>query len=250
MTLTRDEKWLLEEKYDGVRTPEFAADCKRLAAGEPLGYVIGWVPFLGCKIWLDSHPLIPRPETEYWTEKAIEALQARRAASETPLCVLDLCAGSGCIGVAIAKAIPTIHVTFGELEKSHLPTIAKNLTENSIDCTRYQVFQSDLFTQITGTYDFIVSNPPYIDPQLDRTEQSVTSHEPHSALYGGTGGLDLIHTIISEARQHLTECGELWIEHEPEQSTEIQRLASTKHMAAHTHTDQYNRERYTTLVVQ
>jgi len=63
--------WLLKEKYHGVESEAFHADCARLATGEPLGYLIGHVPFLNCTIHLDSHPLIPRPETEFWTEQAI-----------------------------------------------------------------------------------------------------------------------------------------------------------------------------------
>ncbi len=74
--MMRDEEWLLKEKYDGeLGAPGFAADCARLEAGEPLAYVIGWQPFLGLQIWLDSKPLIPRPETEYWVEKLLEKVE-------------------------------------------------------------------------------------------------------------------------------------------------------------------------------
>ena len=90
--MTRDEQWLLEEKYGGTATEEFEADKKRLAAGEPLGYVIGSQPFLGLTIYLDSKPLIPRPETEWWTGQ----LLAEQSGAKT---FLDLCAGSGGIGL-------------------------------------------------------------------------------------------------------------------------------------------------------
>lgn len=71
--MNKDERWLLEEKYgNDVSAPGFAADRERLAAGEPLAYVIGWQPFLGLRIYLDSRPLIPRPETEWWTEQLLE----------------------------------------------------------------------------------------------------------------------------------------------------------------------------------
>ncbi len=72
--MTRDERWLLKEKHGGKRTEAFEADKERLARGEPLGYVIGWQPFLGLQIYLDSHPLIPRPETEWWTERMLSPL--------------------------------------------------------------------------------------------------------------------------------------------------------------------------------
>lgn len=72
--MTRDEQWLLDEKYGGKETQEYESDKKRLSEGEPLGYVIGWQPFFGLKIYLDSKPLIPRPETEWWTEKMIGSM--------------------------------------------------------------------------------------------------------------------------------------------------------------------------------
>ena len=73
--MTKDERWLLDEKYGGKETPEYETDKKRLAAGEPLAYIIGWQPFLGLKIYLDSKPLIPRPETELMVTEAIEEIR-------------------------------------------------------------------------------------------------------------------------------------------------------------------------------
>ncbi len=242
--MTSDEEWLLNEKYGGVESSEFSKDRDRLAAGEPLAYVIGHVPFLDTTIHLDSHPLIPRPETEYWAEEAIEVI---RSSGLTLPRILDLCAGSGAIGIAVANAIPEAHVTFAEIDKTHLATIAKNLDVNGISCTRYQVFESDLFSNVTGIFDFILSNPPYIDPVLDRTEASVKNFEPHQALYGGHEGLALIERIIADAGTHLSSKGELWIEHEPEQSERIHEIALASGFIASSHTDQYGTERYSIL---
>jgi len=249
-----EKKWLLEEKYGGVESEAFHADCEHLQAGEPLGYVIGFVPFLDCKIYLDSKPLIPRPETEYWAEKAIAEIG--RVAPTAPR-VLDLCAGSGCIGVAVAKAIPDAHVTFAELESHHLPTIKKNVQENtpSLDIINdikrgCVIVESDRFEGVQGTFDFILSNPPYIDPMLDRTEQSVKEFEPHNALYGGTRGMELITRIITDAPEHLTKDGQLWLEHEPEQSAEIRSHADASGFSVSTHNDQYGIERYSILMLK
>lgn len=249
--MTQDEQWLLKEKYEGVECFAFHADCERLAAGEPLAYVIGHVPFLNTNICLDSHPLIPRPETEYWVEKAINAIR-KSGAPEAPH-ILDLCAGSGCIGVAIAKALPASHVTFGEIEAAHLTTITKNLAHNltnySIRMDYFPVIQSNLFSNIPGKFDYILSNPPYIDPALDRTQSSVKNHEPHEALYGGTGGLALIERIIADTSTHLTKDGQLWLEHEPEQSEAIATLARQTGFTITTHTDQYKIARYSILTM-
>ena len=243
--MTKDEHWLLNEKYNGVETPEFKADNARLASGEPLAYVIGHVPFLNATIYLDSHPLIPRPETEFWTEQAITSIQI----TERPVRILDLCAGSGAIGVAVAKEIEDAHVTFAEIDKAHLSTIAKNLAMNDIPCTQYQVFGSDLFSSIKGKFDYILSNPPYIDPILDRVDASVKAYEPSTALYGGREGIEIISTIIRTTVEYLLPNGQLWLEHEPEQTKKIQGLALEYGFTPVTHNDQYGVDRYSVLTL-
>ena len=293
--------WLLEEKYQGEKSAAFFTDCGRLEAGEPLAYIIGSIPFLNCTIDLQSHPLIPRPETEYWVEKAIAEIQNQPRTSDVlgenldddavAVRVLDLCAGSGAIGVAIAKAIPEAHITFGEIDTNHLPTIIKNLEENIQNMSvnrhilydRFKVLEADLFTvkkQVRGLasnlgdsskdfklhfksrnlssrqdlelglYDYILCNPPYIDPALDRAEATVKNHEPHLALYGGTGGMEIIERIVAGARASLAPHGQLWLEHEPEQSAAISALAHTHHFSCETKKDQYEVERYSILVIQ
>lgn len=246
--INQDEAWLLEEKYNGKPSPAYHEDLARLQAGEPLAYIIGHVPFLGCTIWLDSHPLIPRPETEFWVEKAIAAI-AKRGTKEAS--VLDLCAGSGCIGVAVAKTIPTAHVTFAEIDPDHLSTIEKNINANSgTALISWKGITSDLFNNITEKYDFILSNPPYIDPALDRTEVSVKDFEPHLALYGGAKGTELIERIIAEAPAHLNPHGELWLEHEPEQAEAIATIGTAAGFLVTTHNDQFKVKRYSVLVLQ
>lgn len=252
---SQEEHWLLEEKYHGEKNDAFFADCKKLALGEPLGYLIGWVPFLDCRIYLDSRPLIPRPETEAWTEQAISVMQKSQTGSlgfadPTALAVLDLCAGSGCIGVAVAKAFPTAHVDFAEIDATHLPTIMKNLDANGIELERATLIQSNLFTEIDTHYDFILANPPYIDPALTRVDESVTVHEPHLALFGGHDGMDVITEIITQAPHSLRSGGQLWLEHEPEQTSHITTLGEAHGFNVSTHTDQYQRERYSILVLQ
>lgn len=257
--LSQDETWLLTEKYHGEKTQGFFTDCERLASGEPLAYVIGHTPFLGCTIYLDSHPLIPRPETEFWVEKAIAVIKS------TPLTgplynshnVLDLCAGSGCIGVAVAHALSRhVEVHFAEADQRHFELIHNNMSHNGIDNTRIPVFISDLFETvgvgpyIGFKYDFILSNPPYIDPALDRAEPSVKNYEPHLALYGGYGGSELLEKIIVTAPSHLNPHGQLWLEHEPEQTTLINSLGEAQQFIVTTHPDQFGTLRYSQLVLQ
>jgi len=287
---SQEEQWLLNEKYQGEKSEAFFADCKALALGTPLGYLIGHSPFLGCTIYLDEHPLIPRVETEFWVEQAITTIKesvsiqptlqitesaqsdiarsglsggefgwGAKGVSESGnqqsggvTTVLDLCAGSGCIGVAIAKHVPETHVDFAELSARLLPTIKHNCEANNIDAERYTIYHSNLLAGIPANkqYNFILSNPPYIDPALDRATDSVKSHEPHLALYGGVGGLEIIEQLIRTAPAHLVSGGQLWIEHEPEQAAAINDIARTYHFACTNHLDQYNVVRYSILVLQ
>ena len=245
-TMTQDETWLLKEKYAGILTDEFEQDRLRLASGEPLGYIIGWVPFLDTHITLNSHPLIPRPETEYWTEMAIKDMKLR---STFDLRVLDLCAGSGCIGIATAKAVENAYVDFVEKVDSHHETIRSNILLNEIDLGRTEIIGGDLFEQVTNQYDFILTNPPYIDPALDRATKSVKEFEPHTALYGGLQGLELIERIVREAPKFLRPHGVLIIEHETEQAEYIAQLAREVGFNAETHLDQFQVKRFTRMVL-
>ncbi len=242
--MTQNEEWLLKEKYHGEKSEGFFADTKRLEGGEPLAYLIGSIPFLGTTIFLDSHPLIPRTETEFWVEKAITEM---RTHSEKPLHVLDLCAGSGCVGVAVLHALPTSRVDFGEIALHHHSTITKNITENAIDPARSHIYGGSLFDEITEEYDYILSNPPYIDKILGRVSPEVLAHEPALALYGGKGGMVLIEAIIMRAPEHLTPTGVLYLEHEPEQVSTIHTLARMAGLTPTTHSDQYGVLRYTRL---
>lgn len=239
MFMEKEIAWLLQDKYKGIKTPEFEKDIIELQKGVPLAYVIGWVPFLHTKIWLDSRPLIPRPETEYWIEKAILEIK-----NVTDPKVLDLCAGSGCIGVAILKNVPSAQVDFAEIDEAHHETIRKNILENGIDLSRTKILAGNLFENVTEKYDFILTNPPYIDPKLsERIEDSVKTHEPNLALFGGTDGMEIIEKIILEAPKFLNPGGFLYIEHEPEQTEKIKLLA----LNIGTFGDQFGVERYSKI---
>ncbi len=232
-TSREDVEALIRDKYAGDRSVDLSRDLARLSEGEPLAYVIGWVPFLGLKINLNSHPLIPRPETEWWTEQLIEQLKDRT------LRVLDLCAGSGAIGLSILAKIPGAHVSFGELMEEHVEQIRKNLELNGLDASRADIQAGDLFEPFAGeTFDLIVTNPPYIPEGRDLPE-SVLEYEPEEALYSGADGLELVRSIAKEAPVHLTPGGELWIEADVENIEEAATLVKNPEIR----TDPYGRPR-------
>ncbi|MCX6786557.1 MAG: peptide chain release factor N(5)-glutamine methyltransferase [Candidatus Kaiserbacteria bacterium] len=237
--MTKDEQWLLKEKYNGKETPEYEADKKRLAKGEPLGYVIGWQPFLGLKIYLDSKPLIPRPETEWWTEQLLNHVGFRKP----HMTFLDICAGSGAIGCAALKALPYMEVFFGEIDPAHEKTILKNIHENNLNASRAHIGIGDLFEPFGNLqFDVIAVNPPYI-PDNRILQSSVADYEPSRALRAGVDGLDLIRRIALSTRCHLTEGGETWIECDSEHSTIALSLFESQGLRAKILNDQYDKPR-------
>ena len=149
---------------------------------------------------------------EWWTEALIEHVRERGAAGAAPLAVLDLCAGSGAVGVAIAKQCPDATVAFGEIDLAHLATIERNIRENGINPARVRVRRGDLLRPFPHErFDIIAANPPYV-PETRELDPSVTAFEPHRALFAGDDGLSVIRRIVKNARHHLMPDGELWLE--------------------------------------
>lgn len=238
-----EKDWLLEEKYHGKECPEFFTDIKRLKKDEPIAYIIGNIPFINSEIYLDSHPLIPRTETEFWVEKIIKKINTTQ-----PIKILDLCAGSGCIGIALLKNISSCIVDFAEIETKHHLTIQKNITINKIKEERTFITGGNLFENIKNKYDYIFTNPPYINKSLERTDKNVDTHEPHIALYAEDNGLKIIKKIIKKALVYLTETGVMYIEHEPEQTSAIHEAGKETGFSCTTFVDQYKVERYTQFI--
>ncbi len=236
--MTRDEQWLLEEKYHGKKVPEFTADTHRLATGEPLAYVIGWQPFLDLRINLDSRPLIPRAETEWWTEQLLKEID-----SSAGLKFLDLCAGSGAIGCAALARLPNAYVYFGEIDQTHRMTILKNVRENELDESHTSVHIGDLFNPFGDMkFDIIATNPPYIP--IDRVLPSnVFDYEPSLALMAGKDGLDFIRRIANELPKHLTRTGTAWIECDSTTVEMAQELMFAQDLHAKIRNDQYGNPR-------
>lgn len=211
MDYQKEREHLIRDKYDGDSEADLSKDLVRLAEGEPLAYVIGWIPFLGLRISLDSRPLIPRPETEHWTEDLHARLKEKFV--DTPFTFLDLCAGSGAIGLSVLARFPLARVRFAELVSAHCDQIRRNIEENDLDASRATVHIGDLFDAFPKDqcFDVIATNPPYV-PESRTLDTSVTDFEPAVALYAGKDGLDLIRRISVETSQRLEDGGELWME--------------------------------------
>ncbi|MBI2640107.1 MAG: peptide chain release factor N(5)-glutamine methyltransferase [Candidatus Sungbacteria bacterium] len=231
---------LLREKYKLDNAFSVAQDVRRLLKGEPLDYVIGRVPFLGCHIDLSLKPFIPRPETEYWVNEVIRSLKARSGS----LRVLDVFAGSGCIGIAVLKHLPNSHVTFAEKNPRFIEQIKINIKKNGIAAGRFCVVRSDIFKNIKGRFDVILANPPYVGAG-NHVDLAVKEYEPRVAYYGGQNGLMAIRRFLKDAKPFVRPGGEIWMEHGAGQRREIRKLfLYSGYEDFLFHNDQYGRPRY------
>ena len=200
------------EKYaqdDVIVSMEAAV--KRLAAGEPMAYVMGEWEFYGLNLIVTPDVLIPRDDTVAVAEIAIrQALFLE----EKPR-ILDLCTGSGCIGLAIASRVKDAKVTLADLSREALAIAKKNVTLHKMT-GRVSCVQVDALKEppaFLGQFDMIVSNPPYITTkEMGELERSVSDFEPHLALWGGADGLDFYRSIARRYHKCLKPGGYLCFE--------------------------------------
>ena len=184
---------------------------KRVLAGEPLAYILNEWEFYGLKLYVDKNVLIPRDDT-----CAVTALAIKQALflSKDPR-ILDLCTGSGCIGLAIASRVKDARVTLADISKEALAVAKKNTVLNHMT-GRVSCVQSDALgkpSAFLGKFDMIVSNPPYITTEeMRQLPGSVSDFEPHLALHGGSDGLDFYRTIVENYTTALKPGGYLCFE--------------------------------------
>ena len=178
----------------------------------PLQQITGEQYFCGLRFLVTADVLCPRPETELLVEEALKRLKKGD-------CFLDLCTGSGCVAISILRlgnvtGSSGLHLTgYGcDLSEEALEVAAQNAVLNNVlDCLGLS--RGDLFSEVSGTYDMIVSNPPYIRSDvIDTLMEEVKDHEPRAALDGGPDGLDFYRRILEGSSDHLKERGWLLVE--------------------------------------
>ena len=184
---------------------------QRRLDGEPVAYIIGEWEFYGLPLNISQDVLIPRADTEVLAERGI---QKAKLAGEGAR-VLDLCAGSGCVGLAVAANVPECRVVLGELSEGALRICKQNVRRNNLNARVTCLSVDALEPPAASLWDFdvIVSNPPYIPTaDIDGLERSVKDFEPHMALDGGEDGLDFYRFIAAKWKTALRLGGTLIFE--------------------------------------
>jgi len=170
----------------------------KIESGYPIQYIIGYVNFYGLKIKVNENTLIPRYETEYLIEKTLKYIEKYNIKNPK---ILDMCTGSGCIGLTLKNELITSEITIADISTEALKIAKLNKEILKIDV---QILESDFFNNIKDKdYDVIISNPPYVmeDEPLSKT----VLYEPHIALYSKNSGTYHIEQILKSAQNYLKE---------------------------------------------
>lgn len=222
-----------------TRNPEITDDASRTidslaerrAQGEPLQYLIGYVEFFGLKIHVGRGVLIPRPETELLVEETMKVVGSLQQAGSNRMNILDLCTGSGCITLALAKHFPQATVYGTDRSEAAMVYATQNAKENGIGNVQFKL--GDLFEPVKGmVFDCIVSNPPYVRREEIRTlQREVKDYEPLEALDGGKDGLDFYRRILKDAPRYLKRGGAVLLEIGYDQAEGVREIASRNGLA-------------------
>lgn len=219
---------------EGVPERRFDAMLARRAAREPLQYIVGHAPFRYLDLAVGPGVFIPRPETELVVQEGLDWLAARRGRNEARFRVVDLCAGSGAIGLSIVTETADVEVWAVELSERTAAWTRRNAetvlgptgTGSGIDGRYHLVLgdatDPDTLAELDGTVDLVVTNPPYV-PESEIPEQpEVRDHDPQLALYGGSpDGLLIPERIIGRAAALLRPGGLLVMEHDISQGAAL-----------------------------
>lgn len=197
----------------------------RRANGEPIQYIIGHVEFFGLKINVGRGVLIPRPETELLVEETIKRVMSYELNQNSKFKILDLCTGSGCIAIALAKRFPDADVYGIDESDTAIQYATLNAIENDVGNVHF--IKGDLFEPVDNImFDCIVSNPPYIRTyDIQNLQREIKDYEPIEALDGGEDGLYFYRKIFGNAHKSLTENGIILFELGYDQADDVEKIA-------------------------
>jgi len=182
---------------------------------------------MGLSLKIDDRALIPRPETEEMTEEILSHYRDQEG-----LRVLDLGTGSGAISIALARFLVQPDILAVDSSSEALELAQTNAARNELE-ERIEFRQSDWFAEVSGTFDVIVSNPPYIkSSEISGLKEEVKGHEPTEALDGGKDGLREVDRILTEAPAYLSQDGAIFLEIGHEQGEEVKKMATANDLSS------------------
>jgi release factor glutamine methyltransferase len=203
-----------EEPKEDVRTA-FRALVKRRAEGEPVAYLIGHREFYSLDFRVTPDVLIPRPETEHVVVALLDAAKAKP--KDTQWNIADVGTGSGILAVCAAKNLPASRITALDISPAALDIAKENAEKHNV-ASRIEFIENDLFAAVPveRKFDFIVSNPPYVaEGDTETLSPEVRKFEPHTALFAGPKGTEVIERLIPQSAERLKPGGQLLMEISP-----------------------------------
>lgn len=206
------EKLLTKKECSLREYSKYMQIISKRVAGIPYAYIVGHKEFMRLDFEVNKNVLIPRDDTEILVEEVIKLNRKR---------ILDMCTGSGCIAISLAKYIKDAEVDAADISEKALTIAEVNAKKNGVDV---KFIKSNLFENITDRYDVIASNPPYIRTEDLKSLQEEVKNEPIKALDGGVTGLYFYKNIISNAQKYLNEDGVLAFEIGYNQAIDVSNL--------------------------
>lgn len=206
------------QEIDEKKRQEYRETIQRIIEGTPLQYITNRQEFYGIDFYVDENVLIPQPDTETLVEEVLAIAKKEKSTK-----ILDICTGSGAIGIALASNLQNVSITMTDISEKALEIAQKNAIKNQV-IEKVELIQSNLFEKIEATFSIIVSNPPYIETEVIPTLSKQVQNEPMLALDGGEDGLYFYRKLIKEAPKYLKQGGYLCMEIGYNQKEEVFKL--------------------------
>ena len=210
------------QEIEKEKEEEYKQKIEQILQGMPLQYITNSQEFMKLNFFVNENVLIPQPDTEVLVEEVIKIAQI-----ESKTKILDICTGSGCIGVSLAYYLKNAKITMSDISKNAIEIAKKNAKENKV-LEKTEFIKSDLFENIEEKFDIIVSNPPYIETDVIKSLSKQVQNEPKIALDGGVDGLLFYRKLIKEAPNFLNDNGYLCMEIGYDQREKVIELAKQK----------------------
>lgn len=224
--------WLLLEHFANIKKSDYLAnpdivlsvvDAEEIEEAVqkrinhiPVQHIIGETEFMGLTFKVNENVLVPRFDTEILVDEVVKYV------GDEYLKVLDMCTGSGCIAITISDMCDNATVVASDISKDAIEVAKEN---NQINCTDVTFIESDLFENVEGIFDVIVSNPPYIKTEeIENLQEEVKLHDPRLALDGGESGLDFYRRIIKDSKDYLKTNGMIFFEIGFDQAEEVSNI--------------------------